>query len=78
MKKTNYTGRQCVGELRLAKIDVGWDIRLDDVPVILPARFESVGLDKDGATWLVQGTRDEMIAAIKEAGYRVKDGRRSR
>lgn len=72
MRKTKMTGRACVGDLRLTPIDVGFDLRLLGMEVILPAHFESVGLaGKNGETYLVEGTREEMVATIKKAGYRV-------
>jgi hypothetical protein len=67
------TGRTCVGDLRLASLDVGFDLRLARQFVALPANFSSVGLnDSAGNTWLVEGTRAEMIREIEKAGYRVK------
>jgi len=73
----NVTGETCVGELRLSPLDVGFDLRLHDMPVQLPADFQSVGLDIDGETYLIMGTRDEMIAAICEAGYSIADAART-
>ena len=70
MRKTKCTGQTCVGELRLAALDVGFDLRKTGTPVALPGRFSSVGLnDADGETYLIEGTRQEMIDAIKAAGY---------
>lgn len=63
----------CVGDLRLATIDVGFDPRLQGMAVQLPQQFGSVGLDIDGETYLLQGTRDELIAAIRAAGYRIAE-----
>ena len=73
MKETNCTGQTCVGDLRLAPLDVGSDIRLHDTAVHLPDDFGSVGLDRDGETILIEGTREEMVAAILAAGYRISD-----
>ena len=73
MTKTLCTGETCVGDLRLAPLDVGFDLRLHDIAVNLPADFASVGLDVKGETYLITGTRDEMVAAIKAAGYSVAD-----
>jgi len=69
MKRTNKTGCTCVGDLRLSPLDIGYDLRLTDTKIELPPVFTSVGLDIDGQTWLIEGTREEMIAAIREAGY---------
>ena len=71
MKHTRTTGQTCVGDLRLTTLDVGFDLRLHDYGVQIPQSFRSVGLDIDGETYLIEGTRDEMIAAIRGAGYKV-------
>jgi hypothetical protein len=71
MKKTRTTGQTCVGDLRLTPLDVGFDLRLQDMPVRIPENFESVGIEEGGETYLVEGTRDEMIEAIKAAGYHI-------
>jgi len=69
MKRTNKTGYTCVGDLRLSSLDIGFDLRENKNKIQLPIKFESVGLDIDGQTYLVEGTREEMIQAIREAGY---------
>jgi hypothetical protein len=74
MKKTLTSGQTCVGDVRLTPLDVGFDLRLHDMEVRLPADFKSVGIEEDGETYLVEGTREEMVAAIKAAGYRVAEG----
>lgn len=72
MKKTEMTGQTCVGDLMLSVLDVGYDVREVGQWVLIPDDFESVGLtDREGRTWLIEGTREEMIAAIREAGYEV-------
>ena len=53
----------------MSPLDIGYDLRLTDTKIELPPVFTSVGLDIDGQTWLIEGTREEMIAAIREAGY---------
>lgn len=73
MTRGKRTGRTCVGDVRLSPLDVGFDLRLCNMAVKLPAAFETVGLDIDGDTYLIRGTREEMIAAIKEAGYEVSE-----
>ncbi len=72
MNRKKCTGQTCVGDLRLAPLDVGFDLRLTGVQVKLPDVFRSVGLDIDGETWLVSGTRDEMVQAILDAGYSIR------
>jgi len=71
MTTTKTTGQTCVGDLRLTPLDVGFDLRTADVAVRLPEHFASVGIERDGDTYLIVGTRDEMIAAIRRAGYRI-------
>ncbi len=73
MKKTKCTGQTCVGDLRLSALDVGYDLRSADTTIALPAEFTSVGLDRDGETWLYEGTREELIGAIVAAKYPVDD-----
>jgi hypothetical protein len=75
MKRTLVTGTTCVGELRLTALDVGFDIRLAGHAVFLPEQFSSVGLDIDGESWLIEGTREEMVSAIQEAGYQTREPR---
>lgn len=75
MKRARVTGMTCVGDLRLAAIDVGYDLRTAGHAVFLPDQFGSVGLDANGQTWLIEGTREEMIEAIKEAGYTIREPR---
>ncbi len=72
MKRHKATGQTCVGELRLAPLDIGFDLRTVDTVIQLPEQFASVGLDIDGETHLVEGTREEMVQAIVDAGYRIK------
>ncbi|GAG29499.1 unnamed protein product [marine sediment metagenome] len=73
MKRTNCTGQNCVGEVRLSALDAGFDLRVVDHTIVLPTEFASVGLDIDGTTWLLEGTRAEMVAAIKQAGYTISE-----
>lgn len=71
MTRTLATGQTCVGDLRLSPLDVGFDLRLQGIAVKIPDAFASVGLEQDGDVWLISGTRDEMIAAIRAAGYAI-------
>jgi hypothetical protein len=68
MKKTKITAT-CLGDLRLSAIDVGFDLREQNMSVRLPDDFSSVGLDGEDGQYLIEGTRKEMIAEIKKAGY---------
>ena len=74
MKRTRKTGETCVGDLRLTQRDVGVDLRLVGMAVNLPEKFTSVGIEENGETYLVEGSREELIAAIKAAGYTVSLG----
>lgn len=71
MKKTKVTGQTCVGDVRLTPLDIGFDLRVCDQAIRLPAIFASVGLDIDGDSYLIEGTRAEMVRAIKAAGYKI-------
>ena len=73
MKRTKTTGQTCIGEIRLCPIDVGFDLRTVGNAITLPAVFSSVGIEEGGDTWLIEGTRPEMIEAIRAAGYAVVD-----
>lgn len=73
MNKVNVTGQTCVGDLRLSSLDIGFDLRLQDMAIQLPESFSSVGLDINGKTYLITGTRDEMVSAIVQAGYRIEE-----
>lgn len=71
VKRTKCSGQTCVGDLRLAAIDIGFDPRVAGMPISLPGNFASVGLDDFGHTWLIEGDRWELIKAIFEAGYTI-------
>ncbi len=77
MKRTCMTGHTCVGDLRLCALDVGFDLRAIGTAIKLPAEFSSVGLDDEGETYLIEGSRDEMVAAILRAGYTIDHGQAS-
>ena len=73
MTKTRITGQTYVGDLRLTALDVGFDLRLHDYAVQLPESFRSVGLDIGGETYLIEGTRNDLITTIRAAGYVVAE-----
>ena len=74
MTRTDVTGQTCVGDLRLAPLDVGFDLRRSGHTVRLPDwEWQSVGLEQDGRVWLVAGTIEEMVAAIRAAGYTIAE-----
>jgi hypothetical protein len=73
MQRTDRTGGICVGGVRLAPLDVGFDIRLHDILVVLPDDMTglSVGYEADGKVWEATGTDAELRAALAAAGYQV-------
>lgn len=71
MTKTKRTGETCVGDLRLTPLDVGFDLRNLGIEIRLPEQFASVGFEEAGETYLVEGTREEMVTELQRAGYRV-------
>ena len=71
MERKKFTGQTCVGDLRLSPLDVGFDLRSTNQRVILPVDFDTVGIEQDGDIWLIEGCREEMIQAIRDAGYSV-------
>jgi len=71
MEMVPWTGQNA--DLRLSPREVGFDLRLVGISVILPAQFTSVELEKDGQVYWLTGTREEMIAAIRDAGYTVAE-----
>lgn len=76
MKKTNMTGKTCVGELRLSSLDVGFDLRHHGYEVDVPNDCTSAGYDENGVTWLIEGTADEIREELRRAGYKVLDSER--
>jgi hypothetical protein len=74
MKTTKVTGRTCVGEWQLSDLDLGFCVRYTGHAVIAPTQFASVGVtDRHGDTWLIEGTREEMIEEVRGCGYDVLD-----
>jgi hypothetical protein len=63
----------CVGDVRLASLDVGFDLRLQRISAVIPWECQSIGLDYRGKTWLVTGPRDELIVAARHLGYTLVD-----
>ena len=74
MKKTSMRGQTCVGDIRLSSLDVGYDLRLHCIPIEIPDDCVSVGYDdRDGHTWLIEGTPEEIREALVNAGYAVAE-----
>lgn len=64
-------GQMCVGDWRLLPIDVGFDCR--GMAVEPPREMRSAGyLDDEGRPVFAEGTREELIAAVRSAGYDVR------
>lgn len=60
--------------LKLASIDVGFDLRLHpEHAVVVPADVESAEIDTANGVQEITGSRDEIITALKDAGYTVKE-----
>lgn len=76
MKKTNMTGKTCVGDIRLSSLDVGHDLRRHCIPIEIPDDCVSAGYDENGVTWLIEGTADEIREELRRAGYKVLDSER--
>ena len=56
-------------------IDVGFDPRVCGISVELPADAGSVTLDDDGIQRRVEGSRTELVEALRGAGYTVAEVR---
>lgn len=84
MKISKTTGH-CLGAVRLAAIDVGFDPREEGKKISLPndhamlARIAEdgpddqtgVGFDGPDGRYIVRGTRDEIVAVLAEHGYEI-------
>ena len=58
-------------DLSVLPIDVGFDLRIQGMPVIVPTSTASAAYDMDGSEQIVRGTVDEVAAALRSAGYEV-------
>jgi hypothetical protein len=67
------TDKTLIADLTLTSADIGFDLRLNDIIVDISHDFRSVLIDQGGDVWRIEGTREEMIAAMREAGYRLLD-----
>lgn len=57
----------------LTSLDVGFDPRVHDMPIHLPDQIDGLRLENGGRVFVVRGTRDELIAAARQAGYRIAE-----
>lgn len=56
--------------VRLAPIDVGCDLRLDDVRIEIPADTSRASYaGDDGVRYVVEGTLAEVCKVLRDAGY---------
>jgi hypothetical protein len=77
------TNEMCIGYVRLACIDVGFDLRWSDTYVALPDEWPAelvsqgcphttgVGFDREDGRYLVWGSREEISRELIAAGYKI-------
>lgn len=73
MKITKTTGQTCVGDVRLTPLDVGFDLRAMSMLCEVPEDAVSAGFERDGETYLVEGTREEIVGQLIDAGYKISE-----
>jgi hypothetical protein len=72
MKRKVTNGK---ADIRLSPLDVGFDLRTTDTPVVLPSWAKSVSWTDDaGQLWRADGTPAELAAELRAAGFRVQTG----
>ena len=60
------------GRTSLLPLDVGFDLRLHDMPVNLPEGVDEVAyLDEAGKETIAAGSRGEIARRLMQAGYKV-------
>ena len=60
------------GRTSLLPLDVGFDLRLHDMPVNLPEGVGEVAyLDEDGNAAIAAGSREELARRLMQAGYKL-------
>lgn len=59
-------------DLSVLPIDVGFDLRLHDMVVAVPASATSAAYDSNGEERVVRGTVDQVVAALQAAGYQAR------
>lgn len=58
-------------EIRVAPVDVGFDLRVQGMPVQIPdGTTRASYADRRGTRYVVDGTTDEVIAELSRHGYR--------
>jgi len=58
-------------QVRVAPLDVGFDLRLQDMAVSIPEGTTRASYgDRKGARYVVDGTTEEVIAELTRHGYR--------
>ena len=58
-------------DLSLAPIDCGFDPRAHDMLCTVPASARRVGYERDGEPRVIDGTLDEIVAELRDAGYSI-------
>lgn len=59
------------GTISLTALDVGFDLKVHGVPVVLPPDVTAVRYEVGGRTATVRGPRQRIVAALRRAGYRI-------
>jgi hypothetical protein len=57
--------------LRLAPIDVGFDLAAEGIPVQVPDDTNVASYALKGERFVVEGTRDEIVRVLRKAGYTI-------
>ena len=60
-------------EVRLAPIDVGFDLRANGMVASIPSDTKIASYEYEGVRYVVEGTSDEVIEALESAGYDARE-----
>lgn len=58
-------------DLSLTAIDCGFDPRAHHMLCTVPASARRVGYERDGEARIVEGTLNEIVAELRDAGYSI-------
>jgi hypothetical protein len=61
-------------DLSLMPMDVGFDLKLHDTSVVIPPGTKSVKYFWEHAEVILRGSREQIVEALKFAGYKVVEG----
>lgn len=56
----------------LTPLDVGFDVRLHDIKVILSESVEGLKIDVKGKDKIITGNQKKLISEAKKAGYKIE------